>query len=118
MRDVNSRIQIPFGNLNRTIDFVPGVTRIITVLVLLCVTSPTGIAGQSAPASVEKSSAIEAHFSAAQQAQRPMLVEQREVPRAAQVGTQESLERRRPAWQQPAVGRADAAARRPLPSAE
>jgi tetratricopeptide (TPR) repeat protein len=70
MRDVNSRIQIPFGNLNRTIDFVPGVTRIITVLVLLCVTSPTGIAGQSAPASVEKSSAIEAHFSAAQQAQR------------------------------------------------
>jgi tetratricopeptide (TPR) repeat protein len=70
MRDVNRRIHNPIVNLNRTIGFVSGVTRIFTVLVILCVISAAGIASQSAPASAKKSSAIEAHFSAAQQAQR------------------------------------------------
>jgi tetratricopeptide (TPR) repeat protein len=70
MRDVNRPIHNPITNLNRAIGFVSGVTRIFTVLVILCAISATGSAGQSAPASAEKSSAIEEHFSAAQQAQR------------------------------------------------
>jgi tetratricopeptide (TPR) repeat protein len=70
MRDVNSRIQNPVANLNRTTGFASGATRMLTILVILCAISASGSAGQSAPSSAEKSSAIEAHFSAAQQAQR------------------------------------------------
>jgi Tfp pilus assembly protein PilF len=70
MRDVNRRIHNPIANLNRPTGFVSGVSRIFTVMVILCAISPAGSAGQSAPASGEESSTIEAHFSAAQQAQR------------------------------------------------
>lgn len=70
MRDVNYRIQIPFASPNRTARFVSDVTRIFTVLVILWAISAAEAAGQSAPTPAEKSSAIEAHFSAAQQAQR------------------------------------------------
>ena len=69
MRDVNRRIQIPFANLHPMTRLVSGVIRISAVELLLCAILSTGTAGQSAPTSAEKSSAIEAHFSAAQQAQ-------------------------------------------------
>jgi tetratricopeptide (TPR) repeat protein len=70
MRDVNPCIHNPIANLSRTTGFVSGVNRIFAALVILCTTFTTGAAGQSAPAATEKSPAIEAHFTAAQQAQR------------------------------------------------
>ena len=70
MRDVNSYFHNPIANQNCETGFASGVTRIFSVVAILCAISATGTAGQSAPASAEKSSAIEAHFSAAQQAQR------------------------------------------------
>jgi len=70
MRDVNRSIRDPIANPNRTTGFASGVMQLFLVLVIHCAISATGSAGQSAPASAEKSSAIEAHFSAAQQAQR------------------------------------------------
>jgi len=70
MRDVNHRIHNAIANLNRPTGYALDATRLFTVLVILCAISVTGFAGQSAPAITEKSSAIEAHFSAAQEAQR------------------------------------------------
>ena len=70
MRDVNRRIHNAIANLNRPTGYALDATRLFTVLVILCAISVTGFAGQSAPAITEKSSAIEAHFSAAQEAQR------------------------------------------------
>ena len=70
MRDVNRYFHNPIANQNCATGFASGATRIFSVVAILCAISATGTAGQSAPASAEKSSAIEAHFSAAQQAQR------------------------------------------------
>src|SRR5260221_9497450 len=70
MRDVNHRIHNPIANLNRTTGFASGVMRFLFVLVIFCAISATESVGQSAPASAEKSSTIETHFSTAQQAQR------------------------------------------------
>jgi tetratricopeptide (TPR) repeat protein len=69
MRDVNRRIQNSIVNVNRTPGFVSGGCRILLILLIPLVIAATAFAGQSAPASVEKNSAIEARFAAAQQAQ-------------------------------------------------
>jgi tetratricopeptide (TPR) repeat protein len=70
MRDVTHRFPNPFANLHRTPGFFPDGTRIFSAFLILAAISSTGFAGQTTPVPGEKNSAIEAHFSAAQQAQR------------------------------------------------
>jgi tetratricopeptide (TPR) repeat protein len=70
MRDVTHRFRNPFVNLHRTPGFVSGGTRSFFAVLILAAISTSGFAGQTPPAAGEKNSAIEAHFSAAQQAQR------------------------------------------------
>jgi tetratricopeptide (TPR) repeat protein len=57
-------------NPHRAADFISGGTRILPALLILIAISASGFTGQSVPAPAERKSAIEAHFSAAQQAQR------------------------------------------------
>lgn len=70
MRDVTHRFRNPFVNLDRTPGFLSGGTRIFFAFLILAAISTTGFAGQTTPAPGERNSAIDAHFSAAQQAQR------------------------------------------------
>jgi tetratricopeptide (TPR) repeat protein len=70
MRHVNRPMRNSIVNLKYAASGISARTWIFFSLVILLAISVANLAGQSAPAPAEKNSAIEAHFSAAQQAQR------------------------------------------------
>jgi len=69
MIDVNRRMQNSVVVPNRTAGSISGGCRILLMLLIFATIAATAFAEQSAQVPAEKNSAIEAHFSAAQQAQ-------------------------------------------------
>src|SRR5258708_37539203 len=69
MIDVNRRMQNSVVVPNRTAGSISGGCQILLMLPIFATIAATAFAGQSAQVPAEKNSAIEAHFSAAQQAQ-------------------------------------------------
>ncbi len=67
---MNRRIQNSIVKVNRTRGIISGGCQMLSMLLIPAVLAASAFAGQSAPTPAEKNSAIEAHFSAAQQAQR------------------------------------------------
>ena len=67
---MNRRIQNSIVKVNRTRGIISGKCQMLPMLLIPAVLAASAFAGQSAPTPAEKNSAIEAHFSAAQQAQR------------------------------------------------
>ena len=69
MRDVNRRIQSSIVKVNRTPGLISGGCLVLSMLLIPAEIAARTFTRQSAPTSAEKNAGIEAHFSAAQQAQ-------------------------------------------------